>query len=220
MPVMQIVMRTVEMRKVLPSITCHIDNYWLKLWQRPLKEAKGAQLATLTSTMRIQVMMIFRWKDWNQLLARAITRRSSNNSWLESGRSQTCQPTTSAQRWSSAQGKALAVDQPFSIHAYNNGMGGVDRMDQNISKYRIHIRSKKWWWPFFAYMIDVSVKNAWLLYSLCASNEQRPLDLLGFRREICQVCATMPLMSYILNYSTVLLSRNMTIVWYYYCIYV
>ena len=33
--------------------------------------------------------------------------------------------------------KRIDVAQPFNIHAYNNGMGGVDRMDQNISKYRV-----------------------------------------------------------------------------------
>jgi hypothetical protein len=98
------------------------------------------------------------------------------------------QPIMNAQRWSSSQGKRIDIAQPFNIHAYNNGMGGVDRMDQNISKYRVQIRSKKWWWPFFAYIVDVSVQNAWLLYRLCPSYNQRQLDLLGFRREICQVC--------------------------------
>ena len=42
-------------------------------------------------------------------------------------------------------------------------MGGVDRMDQNISYYRISIRSKKWWVAFFMFMPDVAIQNAWLL---------------------------------------------------------
>jgi len=45
-------------------------------------------------------------------------------------------------------GKATEVTQAASIHDYNQGMGGVDRMDQNISQYRIQIRSKKLWWPY------------------------------------------------------------------------
>ena len=32
---------------------------------------------------------------------------------------------------------------------YNKGMGGVDRLDQNISCYMIGHRSKKWYWPVF-----------------------------------------------------------------------
>ena len=32
---------------------------------------------------------------------------------------------------------------------YNKGMGGVDRLDQNISCYMIRHRSKKWYWPVF-----------------------------------------------------------------------
>lgn len=122
-----------------------------------------------------QDLILIRWND------NSVVTVASNCHGLH--------PIASAQRWSSAQGKALIVDQPFSIHAYNSGMGGVDRMDQNISKYRTSIRIKKWWWPFFAYMLDVSVQNAWLLYRLCASNEKSPLDLLGFRRNIVRVCA-------------------------------
>lgn len=96
-------------------------------------------------------------------------------------------PMSSTKRWSSAQSKAINVDQPFAIKAYNTGMGGVDRMDQNISKYRIQMRNKKWWWSIFAYFPDVAVQNSWLLYRMCPSFADRPLDLLQFRREICQV---------------------------------
>lgn len=60
-------------------------------------------------------------------------------------------------------------------------------MDQNGSKYRISIRSKKWWWPLFAHITDVAVQNACLLYRMCPSYNNRPLALLDFRREIAQV---------------------------------
>lgn len=97
------------------------------------------------------------------------------------------EPVQKAKRWSSALKKVIDVDQPNLINAYNSGMGGTDRMDQNISKYRISIRSKKWWWPLFAYMPDVAVQNAWLLYRMCPAYADRPLSLLDFRREIAQV---------------------------------
>jgi len=46
------------------------------------------EVSTLPPKIRIRMTMIFYWKEWSQLLARA--RRSSNNSMLESGLSETC----------------------------------------------------------------------------------------------------------------------------------
>ena len=67
-------------------------------------------------------------------------------------------------------------------------MRGVDRMDQNISAYMINIRNKKWWRPLFRFCLDLAVNNFFQLYRLQPLNqEQKRLDLLGFRREIVQV---------------------------------
>ena len=64
-------------------------------------------------------------------------------------------------------------------------MGGVDRLDQNISSYMIGHRSKKCWWPVFHFCMEVSVNNAYQLYhqQKCFERE-RKLDLLGFWRSI------------------------------------
>ena len=61
-------------------------------------------------------------------------------------------------------------------------MGGVDRLDQNISSYMIGHRTKKWCWPVFRFRLDLSVNNAHQLYrqQKCSEGE-RKLDLLGFR---------------------------------------
>ena len=42
--------------------------------------------------------------------------------------------------------------------------GRVDRMDQNTATYMINLRSIKWWWPVFKFVLDVSVNNAFQLY--------------------------------------------------------
>ena len=65
-------------------------------------------------------------------------------------------------------------------------MGGVDRCDQNISAYRISMKSKKWWWALFAWIPDMVVQNCWLLYRQNKLPEDPTLDLLAFRREIVQ----------------------------------
>lgn len=90
-------------------------------------------------------------------------------------------PTVEAKRWSQTEKKKVAIPQPNCVQAYNKNMGGVDRMDQNVSTYRIGIRSKKWWWPLFAYCLDVTMANAWQLHK-----KKYRLDSLAFRRCVVQ----------------------------------
>ena len=74
------------------------------------------------------------------------------------------QPEVQVERYCRDQKKRVLVKQPQSINKYNKAMGGVDRADQNISSYRIGIRSKKWWLPLFAWIPDMVMQNAWILY--------------------------------------------------------
>ena len=62
------------------------------------------------------------------------------------------EPTHFVSRWSKHHGRMFHVRQPNAKCEYNKNMGGVDRTDQNVGCYRIHIRSNKWWWGEFAYM--------------------------------------------------------------------
>lgn len=48
-----------------------------------------------------------------------------------------------AQRYSVLGKKKIPVKFPKIVSAYNRNMGGVDRMDENISLYRISIRGGK-----------------------------------------------------------------------------
>ena len=62
-------------------------------------------------------------------------------------------------------------------------MGGLDRMDQNISSYCIALRSKKWWMTFFMFIPDTAVQKTWLLYRSSYSHDNEPTDLLSFLTE-------------------------------------
>lgn len=65
---------------------------------------------------------------------------------------------------------------------HNSPMGGIDKLDQNIHLYAITIIGKKWTSHFLlAYILDLTIHNAWQIYR---ENRQNPLDLLGFRRSI------------------------------------
>ena len=57
----------------------------------------------------------------------------------------------------------------------NEFMRGTDRMDQNVNCYRVNIRMKKWWWPKFSWLLDVTVENAWL----CTEKKMQTCPYLG-----------------------------------------
>ena len=58
-----------------------------------------------------------------------------------------------AHRYVKAQNGWAEIHQSQSIFIYNKGMGGVDRLDQNISSYMIGYHSKKWWWSVSRFCI-------------------------------------------------------------------
>ncbi|XP_012519797.1 PREDICTED: piggyBac transposable element-derived protein 1 [Propithecus coquereli] len=72
------------------------------------------------------------------------------------------------------------ISQPSIVKVYNESKEGVAKMDQIISKYRVRIRSKKWYSILVSYMIDVAMNNAWQLHRTC--NPGASLDILDFRR--------------------------------------
>jgi len=104
------------------------------------------------------------------------------------------QPIAHTKRWSVAKNCEISVAQPCLIAKYNYGMGGTDRMDQNIQQYRIGIRCKKWWWQLFAYQVDVAVQNSWLIYRQTPASDAQPMSFLQFRRSVVQ--------AYVLKYKS------------------
>ena len=95
-------------------------------------------------------------------------------------------PVQTAKRWSRSDGKRVDIGQPFLIKHYNKTMGGVDRMDQNVDKYRTAIRSKKWWWPIFAFCLDLCIQQTWHLHRLTQESLNKTNDLLAIRRTIAR----------------------------------
>ena len=91
-------------------------------------------------------------------------------------------PQTQTTRFSRQTRQRIQVEQPAIVKFYNKSMGGVDRMDENISKYRVAIRGKKWYSSIVSYLIDVSMNNAWLLH--IRNKDAEKLDLLAFRRRV------------------------------------
>uniref|UniRef100_A0A8C0ZLD5 SCAN box domain-containing protein n=1 Tax=Castor canadensis TaxID=51338 RepID=A0A8C0ZLD5_CASCN len=72
------------------------------------------------------------------------------------------------------------ISQPSIVKLYEECRKGVAKMDQIISKYRVRLKSKKWYSILVSYMVDVAMNNAWHLHRIC--NPGSSLDLLDFRR--------------------------------------
>lgn len=92
-------------------------------------------------------------------------------------------PLGSVKRFSQTEKKTILVDRPYCVAKYNQNMGGTDLMDECISSYRVGIRSKKWYWNIFTWILDAAINNAWLLYRKRNSKTTN----LQFRRELVQV---------------------------------
>ena len=99
---------------------------------RPIKEMEKLERgASDVVTDKNSNLTLVRWKD-NKVVTVASTFVGK-------------MPLRKAHRYVKAQNGRAEIDQPQSIFLYNKGMGGVDRLDQNISSYMIGHRSKKWW---------------------------------------------------------------------------
>lgn len=72
------------------------------------------------------------------------------------------------------------------IKEYNRHLGGVDLLDSLISRYKIKIRSKKWYMRIWYHLIDITIVNAWLLYKRVETEKgNKPkMTLFDFRFEI------------------------------------
>lgn len=68
------------------------------------------------------------------------------------------------QRFDKKAKKKIEVDCPNVIKEYNRFMGGVDLLDSLIGRYKIRMRTRKWFMRLFYHMVDMSMVNSWLLY--------------------------------------------------------
>ena len=78
---------------------------------------------------------------------------------------------------------------PSSIRHYNANMGGVDLADQLRSYYKVGRPSKKWWRYVFWFLVDVTMVNAWIIYSASTHvpPARRGYDQLHFRSDVAEL---------------------------------
>ena len=62
-------------------------------------------------------------------------------------------------------------------------MRGIERGDQLLGYYNVGRRSKKWWKRVFAYLLEVSVLNVYILQKSSNTGEKEQ-DYLNFRLDL------------------------------------
>ncbi|XP_023567857.1 piggyBac transposable element-derived protein 1 [Octodon degus] len=109
--------------------------------------------------------------------------------WHSDGISSLCSTAVGIEPLSEVRGSAgedelLPLSQPAIVRLYEECRKGVSKMDQSISKYRVTLRSRKWYSTLVSYMIDAAMSNAWHLHRL--SHPSSSLELLDFRKRVAQ----------------------------------
>lgn len=128
------------------------------------KKLKKRGKYSFSSTEKV---IVIQWKD-----NKVVTGASNFESCEIRNTTRYCRETKSK----------ISVPQPKLFDNYNKGMGGVDKLDGLVAVYRTRMRQRKWWWPIFSYLFDVSVVNAWLLFRKVHPFHEMSSGLLKFRR--------------------------------------
>ena len=87
----------------------------------------------------------------------------------------------------------MEVDQPHMLKVYNTHMGGVDLIDNLVSCYAIHTRTKKWYWCTYNWFLNVQMVQAWRLYRrigrILGLKDREKIPLLDFMRSCVELLA-------------------------------
>lgn len=113
--------------------------------------------------------LLVRWKDNNVVTVSTNMEKNYSDNMVK--------------RWNKEKRAFDYIKQPNCISRYNEHMGGVDLHNLQVSRYQITIRSKKWWWPIFAWTLNSALVNSHVFYRDVVGGT---IDLLTFSRIVAQ----------------------------------
>ncbi|KAJ0170540.1 hypothetical protein K1T71_013911 [Dendrolimus kikuchii] len=126
--------------------------------------------------------VIVKWKDNKSVLMASNCTGSSMTSIVK--------------RWDKRTKTYVHVSVPKVIERYNQHMGGVDVLDQQMEYYRTFIKTKKWTLKVLIHFLDLAIVNSWRLYrNDCQANKLSRKDilpLLDFRLNIADGLSSIP----------------------------
>ena len=97
----------------------------------------------------------------------------------------TVEQIKTVQQWQKERKARGPFPQPHVLYSYNQNMGGVDKHDWLVGKYSVGIPGKKWCWPLFTRILDMTMVNAWIIYKFVNANDKEVMSLLDFKRQVC-----------------------------------
>ncbi|KAG0723877.1 PiggyBac transposable element-derived protein 1 [Chionoecetes opilio] len=72
-----------------------------------------------------------------------------------------------------------------TIKSYNANMGDINNSDMLVHLNRTPVKAKRWYMRMFAYVIDLSITNAWIIYRWdCKALAETGLTLKNFRIQV------------------------------------
>lgn len=94
-------------------------------------------------------------------------------------------PEGTIRRFDKKNKKQTSIVCPKIIKEYNAHMGGVDLMDSFLGRYRIKMKSRKWYIRLFYHLLDMAIINSWVLYKQSnEGKELKTLSLADFRTDL------------------------------------
>lgn len=95
-------------------------------------------------------------------------------------------PKGNVERYDRKRKQKINIECPKLVQEYNQHMGGVDLMDSLIGRYKIKIKSKKWYMRLFYHLLDMTLVNSWLLYRRRSREKgaEKCMKLAEFRAEV------------------------------------
>ncbi|XP_066957626.1 LOW QUALITY PROTEIN: piggyBac transposable element-derived protein 3-like [Macrobrachium rosenbergii] len=95
------------------------------------------------------------------------------------------EPVADIQQYNREEKKKVGVPCPNVITKYNSRMGGIDKSDMLTHLYKTPFKAKRYYMRLFAYIVDLIICNAWLLYKRdCLALQSNPMPLKDFRLSI------------------------------------
>lgn len=93
---------------------------------------------------------------------------------------------TTKKRFDKKLKKQVEVDCPHSIKEYKHHMGGVYLLNSHIGRYKIKIKSRKWYIRLFYHILDMTIVNSCILYKrVCEVKGQVfQYTLAGWRKDL------------------------------------
>lgn len=172
-----------ELVRYLKEVNCRYtgtarDNRIGKPPLKPIKELekKTVPRGTTDYVSSDDGILVVRWKD-----NKVVTLLSTDMG---------VEPVSSVFRYSSETKRKEEVTCPAVIKSYNANMGGIDKNNMLVHLYRTPMKSKRWYLRLFAYAIDVSLTNAWIMYKRdCKAIGEKSMPFKHFKIQVFRSAA-------------------------------